>query len=479
MRRFAFSIGCAVPCAVGGWLLFELHLSVEVALIVGIALVCIYPITRRVAQGRLDLFEPLIIANLALLVMYVGRPAAMIASGPPHVFKGYDISGHIAQALIIAFTGAVAFQVGYAQQWARRTAGRLPHPHGRWNVQMTVLFAIGLVVLACGLFAIFLLHSGGLGVLNELLKGRSSDQDAYFRGSSAYFYSAPALFWPASLLLFAMGLAERRRGFVVTALLLMIPLGFFAGSQGSRITLIPLLLSPAIYYYLSRQRRPRPLAIAIVGYLVFTVGIAYFRETRTATEHVDRIHELHRSITNPGYEYSQLLLHGTDNDMFESLAAETIVVPSELNASPVSFFYRTAAKPIPSIFWKAKPIAPEEQLTQTLYPLEKTRASSSPGVVGSFYLMALIPGVIVGMVLVGYLFRIPWEYWGLHPAASVSQLFLTGSLMFIPILLRGAVGDTFARALFGLVPLLIATRICRNHERTVDPLHLSPSPVRS
>jgi hypothetical protein len=36
--------------------------------------------------------------------------------------------------------------------------------------------------------------------------------------------------------------------------------------------------------------------------------------------------------------------------------------------------------------------------------------------------------------------------------------------MFVPILLRGAIGDTLARALFGIVPLLVAVRVCiRRH----------------
>ena len=65
-------------------------------------------------------------------------------------------------------------------------------------------------------------------------------------------------------------------------------------------------------------------------------------------------------MIHSGFEYSQLLLHGTDNDMFESLAVETVVVPSKLQASPTNFWVRTLAKPIPSVLWKGKPVAPEE-----------------------------------------------------------------------------------------------------------------------
>ena len=462
------SMFVAGPCFAAAWLLVALQPSIEMALIGSTALICLVPLVSRLIGRTLDIFEPIVVANIALMVMYVGRPSALVAAKTPEVFKGYDISGHIGEALIIALIGSASLQAGYVLPWARRTAARLPAAGGRWDLPMTVTFSICLVILACCLFGIFLMQSGGSAVLSGMVKGRSLAQDAYFRNSSAYLYSAPALLWPASLLLFAVGLAERRRGLVALALVLMIPLGILAGGQGSRITLIPLLLSPAVYYYLARQRRPRPLTVAIVAYLVFTVGIAYFRETRTASVEVNRVQELKRAITHPGFEYSQLVLHGTDNDMFESLAAETIVVPSQLKASPIEFVYRTAAKPIPARLWAAKPIAPEESLTRTLYPEETERASSSAGVVGSFYLFALLPGVIGGMALVGYAFRIPWEYWRRSPDAITSQLVLTASLMFIPILLRGGVGDTIARALFGFGPLVLAARICRRRAGVAD-----------
>jgi hypothetical protein len=204
--------------------------------------------------------------------------------------------------------------------------------------------------------------------------------------------------------------------------------------------------------------------LLLAAYLVFTVGIAYFRDTRDAGAHVSRMSELARSLTHPGYEYDQLVFHGTDNDMFESLAAETIVVPSQLPISPLDFAYRTLAKPIPSRLWHGKPLAPEEELTHVMYPSETSRASSSSGLVGNLYQAGGAIGVAIGMALAGFLFRIPWAYWRRARESSAAQLLLAAFLMFVPILLRGAIGDTLARALFGIVPLLVAVRVCiRRH----------------
>jgi hypothetical protein len=443
-----------------GTVLAWLHPSTESVLIAGIAAACVVPIAARLARRRFDIFEPIVVASAALFVMYALRPAAIMTTGVQPSFKGYDIGGTFVEALIVAFAGVAALQLGYAIPWGRNVARRLTGRPGRWDVRTAVAYAMLLALVAIGLYAIFLSQSGGLHVLGEFVEGRSARQDSYFRDSSAYLYAAPQLLWPASLLLFAVGISDSRRDLVALSALLLLPLAVFASGQGSRIVLLPLLLSPAVYLYLARNRRPSPLVLAVAAYLVLTLGIAYFRETRTATVDVSRVAELERAVIHPGYELDQLVRHGTDNDMFESLAVELRIVPEHLPASPPDFVYRTLVKPIPSTLWAGKPVAPEERLTQALYPAEQVRASSSAGFVGSLYLGGALPGVMIGMAALGALLRLPWEYARRFPGRGPPQLLLAVSLMFIPILLRGGIGDTIARALFALVPILIAGRIC-------------------
>ncbi len=478
MSRLAIFLGAPAASVLTAAALVALQPSVDAALVATIGLVCVVPLAARVVGGRFDIFEPIVAVNLALLVMYVARPAAMLATSSQHAFKGYDITPHFRETIVIALAGAIAVQIGYMAPWARRTAEHLPSGLGSWDIGVTLVFSLALAAIAFLLFAVFLLQSGGLSFIFQLLKGRSLTYDVLYRNSSAYFYGAPVLLWPASLLLFAIGLAARRRDLIGIALILTVALGVFSGAQGSRITLLPLVLSLAVYFYLERDRRPSAIALAVAGYLVFTVGIAYFREARTATARIDRTYELKKSIADPKYEYQQLILKGVDNDMFESLAAETAVVPSKIGASPPDFLYRTLAKPIPRILWPGKPLSAEEQLTRTLYPSERQRNSSSSGVVGSFFQAGLVPGVMLGMLLVGYAFRVPWEYWRRYPRATTSKLMLVVSLMFVPITLRGGLGETLAAALFGIVPLVVAARICRR--RLAGPrlgLELDPSAV--
>lgn len=454
-------LGAVAASAGAGSVLAVLDVRTDVALVAAVAAVLLLPLAVRVAQRRLDVFEPIVTATIALFVMYVARPAALLADGRTHTFKGYDVSGQFRHAIVLVLLGVVALELGYAAPLARRTVARLAPPRDRWDVDMTVVFALGLAALGLGLFGIFLLQAGGWSVLTVMLHGRSSAQLPFFDRSSAYFWAGPQLLWPASLLLVALGIGTRRRGFVATAVLLMLPLAVFAGAQGSRIVLLPLLAAPALLYFLATGRRPKVPALLLAAYLFFTIGIAYFRETRTAGDHVSRVAQVERSLTDPGYEYRQLVFDGVDNDMFESLAAELNVVPSRLPIAPLDFVLRTAAKPIPSIVWKGKPYPPEEELTRVMYPREVTRASSSAALIGNLFQLGGTVGVLVGMFVTGWLLRLPWEYFRRFRRSATAQLLLTACTMFIPILLRGAIGETLANALFALVPLAAAARICQ------------------
>lgn len=436
------------------------HPTPQVALIAAIAATCLAPLLSRVRRGQFDLFEPIVLANVALAVMYVARPWALLADSEPDVFKGYDLAATTTEALVVALVSVLSLQLGYGLAAGQRVAARLSRPP-RLRSGPVIAVSITFALTAILLFSAFLVQSGGLSVVFDLIKGRSGRQNSYFADSSAYLYAAPELLWPASLLIFALGIAERRRRLILMGVLILLPLGVLSGGRGSRILLLPLMLSPIVLFYIYRGQRPRLIPVFLACYVIFTVGFSFFRETRTIEDRVSRGHELAKAVTQPNYEFRQLFIHGVDNDMFVSLGAELSVVPEQLKRSPFDFAFRTLAKPIPRQLWNGKPLSPEEHLTDTLYPGERFQArnSSSAGVTGSFYLAGGLAGVVLGMVLVGWLLRLSWEYVMRFPGDLAAALLLSSGLMFIPILLRGGVGDTLARALFGFGPLLVALRL--------------------
>jgi hypothetical protein len=87
-------------------------MSLGATLIVLIGLVLVVPLGARSARRALDLFEPLVVINVALLVMYVLRPAALLLKEAPYVFKGFDISDMFigTLAIVVSLTvGSGAF----------------------------------------------------------------------------------------------------------------------------------------------------------------------------------------------------------------------------------------------------------------------------------------------------------------------------------------------------------------------------------
>ena len=85
-------------------------------LVVAIAGVLVAPIAGRVVRRRFDPFEPIVLAVLAYGVMFVVRPAAMIADDA-RVFVGpretLDVSATFTETLLLALLGAVSLVVGY------------------------------------------------------------------------------------------------------------------------------------------------------------------------------------------------------------------------------------------------------------------------------------------------------------------------------------------------------------------------------
>src|SRR5207253_1300933 len=80
----------AASAASGGALVW-LSPTVEAALVVAIAVACATPLVVRAAQRRFDLLEPLVATNVALAVMFVAQPAAVLAAGGDRVYKGIVI----------------------------------------------------------------------------------------------------------------------------------------------------------------------------------------------------------------------------------------------------------------------------------------------------------------------------------------------------------------------------------------------------
>ncbi len=421
-----------------------------------IVIALILPLWRRMASRRFDLFEPIVVANLTLAVLFVARPLALILAGQ-FVHDGYDIQGGFDDALLVALVGVVALEVGYELPAGRRLAARLPRAPADLRVASTVAGAGVIAILGLSLYSLFIFQSGGISSLMGLLAGRASNQNQLYLASTGYLYNGLLMAGPAGFGLLVVA-RHGNRLLVVPAMLLISAVAVLAVGNGGRIVLLPLIASPCLFWYLHQNRRPRPILLAAVAFLVLTVGIGALRDSRTvgATGNSDRVGAAVAAMLDPVGGVSDLML-GADTEMFDSLATEVQIVPSRLDYDPGATIRDFAIRVVPRPLWPDKPLESNDRVVSALWPehYAAVRASPAFSLLGPFYLDSGLLGCFVGMLVVGILLRSIWAYFKRLPHAIGAQMMTATLIPFVPILLRGTLPDTASRMLFMVVPLLL------------------------
>src|SRR5690606_12222412 len=145
-------------------------LTVRGVLLMAIVFALLLPLAWRNVRGRLDVFEPVVLANIALGVMFVGRPLFdLITGNTAHL--GYSVLPTFDEALLVALIGIVFFELGYFVSYSTGWSRRLPAPPPLRPRRAA--FAGWFYLVAGGaLFGVFLGEHGGLGLLLLLLEGR-------------------------------------------------------------------------------------------------------------------------------------------------------------------------------------------------------------------------------------------------------------------------------------------------------------------
>lgn len=432
-------------------------LTLRGALLVAISATLMLPLAIRNMRGSLDLFEPLVTANFALAVMFVGRPLGVLITGET-IHLGYDVMPTFDETLLVAWVGTVAFQVGYLRIWGAALARRFPRPPPL-RPRTAWLAAWGYLVLGAALFSLFLAGQGGLGLLLALMKGRdgSGNDNAVFLGSTGYFYNGILLFSTAALVFFALAIvARRRRHYLEFALVGFAGLIFFA-STGTRSQLLPLLMAVPTFWYLWRGNRPRARNVVLV-LLIGLVVFGWQRETRTfgVEARAALVDSLVSEISAPLASVGDTLM-GSDAEMFDTLANYLVAVPEEVPFRPGLTIRDVLVRAIPRPLWPGKPAEGDSAVFDVLWPgrLDQSRAAAASSILGSLYLDSGLLSVGVGMVLIGMLCSALWLWSRRYPNSAIAQLVYAMGLPFVVILMRGTIPDTLSRMLFMFIPLAL------------------------
>lgn len=449
-----------------------LNLTLRHALVLAIATSLTAPLLLRLVYGNFDPFEPLVLANGAMLVIFVLRPIADLTFGSmPRSHT--SINPTFDASLLLALVGATAFQLGYHSRIPQRLVRDLPtqspscylHP-GRATKAALLVAAVGVV-----LYCTFILTSGGLGLLLSLLDGRDTSQGPVFQSALGYLYRGQTLLIPATLTFLLLKKQTRQFRFLLMAAGTGLPLVILAGSTGTRLTLL-LLLAPAfLFAYLSsdspggssRGRRPTVLGVAILAFLLVVVGFSLIRLTRTAGDERTIGGTAIELVTAPVSATQQFLTSG-DTSMFDSLNAVVAMIPERLPYQHGSLIKDPLIRAAPSALW---PGMPRESNAVVMRNMDRERfddanSAAATSIVGYLYYDSGYITVVGGMFSLGIALAILWQVYVRSPAAVTTQLLYAATVPLIIVLIRGTLPATMTHGAFVLIPLYAIIRFARS-----------------
>ena len=427
--------------------------KLQALLLLAIVFSLIGPISFRSMQGRLDLFEPLVIANCAFFFMFLCRPLSDLITGQTHHF-GYTILTTFDKTLFLAWFGIICFQVGYFSPLGRRLEKLFPYPP-KFKPGTAILLAWLFTALGATLFYLFINTQGGFKVVSYLLQGRQASNNELFLSSTGYLYNGIMMWGPASLIFFIVAVVCKRKHMFIPFAVLVLPLIFLYGSRGARSQLLPLVVSFPVFWYLWKRRRPSFKNLLLAGLIGLSL-LGWIREVREIEAKDKMIDKLVMVLLSPLATISDLLT-SPDTEMFDSMANELLVVPETLpfmhGATITDIFVRA----VPRTLYPNKPLESNDEIVNALWSehYSKSRASPCFSVIGVFYVDSGFISVALGMYFLGTIMSAFWLWFQANSNSVMSQMLYSMGLPFVVILMRGSIPDTLARMLFYFAPLFM------------------------
>jgi hypothetical protein len=466
MKRALAVVASVATAVAGGFAVSHLNASRDALVLAAIGALLLMPIAIRLFQRRFDPFEPIVVFAAAFGAMFLVRPVAMLV-GDNFLYERWSLTIAVRdtffEMMLLAAAAAAAFVAAYALPLGRTIATAARPPSMSFHSGRVVGGALATAAAGIALTTLFLVGAGeGLELIRA---GRSARLTDAYRSSSSYLAHGPYLLVPSALILFAVGRAYARKGLVILAGVITLILLYLSVPTGSRMLLLPFAGGALVYHYVSRNSRPGIVTLAalvlvslFVSSLLVNTRLAGdgrsggFRDTASSTvRHPER-------MLAP-------LTRDSDAEMAPALAAALKLVPEEIGfmrggAILGDFFTR----PIPRGLWSEKPLPPRETIISRVWPDEYLHGVANPefSVLLYFYLDFAVLGVIVGMAAYGVIARTLYEYFRAHDDNLVVRLVFSFSVPFVAIALRDSPVDTFVRAVFIFLPVLLVFRFASN-----------------
>jgi hypothetical protein len=428
--------------------------GVVAILVVGVGVVLTIPILFRIATGRFDALEPIVVFALAWGVMFVLRPAAILIRDDT-VFYGVDIEAGLDKAILLGLLGAVAFVVGYELSFGSRLARRLPPPPASVRAGVALVAAFATAGIGLALLGLVLLPSKGLDGIETFLDGRSLELNELIQRSTIYLWYGSLLVIPAALVGVALAVSRRTPAYIAAAAVLFGLALVRTVPTGNRIFLLVLVGGAVVFAFVRRGRR-----VGLVGVVVL-LGIALaasyvllvFRDSDTRGS----VSQTVRGIASAPSRLFTPLLEGPDAEMAPALAGALLAVPDQLpHRYGRVIVGDLIVRPIPRKLWAGKPEPPTEEVTTAVWPIARRTGNFDPAYTPLLFLYwdFGLPGVFVGMALLGVLARSLLAYLDGHRQNLVAQMAYAAGLCFLVVAVRHDPVSVIVWAIIIFVPVV-------------------------
>lgn len=343
-----------------------------------------------------DLFHPLAFVLLSYLVTLGGPMFDLALRGADvyeHELLGNDIWYVIWPAVLVLF-GIWALLLGYRYLPIQRNIRWNPGPFETdWNHirarQVTAVFVlIGIVSLFFYLLDV--------GIPTNL-----SDLSVHRRVSTRYIEWGATFILYGAIIAWAEFLESDRPTISSWGLILSILVTlsiFFATFRGSRSLLIRFILVFMIIFHY-RRHRLKFKSLVVVGLIatILSNGLLYLRE----------LHQSGSIDTGLFFSSPYELFHSTFGMVrgrFTMVAHIVNMTPEELEFRYGTTFFKWIVFPIPRAIWSEKPVFLGRELSIRVFGMPTN--GTPPTIIGELYLNFWIPGIIIGMLLLGAYIRL-------------------------------------------------------------------------
>lgn len=416
-------------------------------LLVGLlGLVVFGPIAQRILQHSLDLAEPGIWFVLFYFAHFGVRAIYDLVFGSPILGFGPGMSdfGAVNAALGVSIIGLLAFWIGYHAHLGKAIARSLPILPRKWSGVSALQIAFLCIVFGWSL-RIFLMVSQAEGI-GAWLSANKYVELAQAQGT-VYLSILSSLATVGLLIIFIMARIRRNRGYWLLFGLFIMPELAFSFVSGSRGQFFFLLLGLLIGLYMTSNRghkvSMRYVRQVIVLVLLLIVLFPLFSVIRGGVGNLGTT----LSRTSNFWKNPTALFHLVEGRQYglDSLVLVINRASKDENYTLGSELSLVAVAWIPRAIWPDKPIISVGKIFYKKFfpPIYNKGTAAAVTLPGEFYWDLGLGGVIMGMLLIGVLWRFLFEYL-VRPKGNLSNILVVSSMF---LLFFGAVEQTLVSLL--------------------------------